>query len=296
MSRLWTKEKEIEFFKESMKFATKEKLFYVTNDNRYLAYWPHNYLGKKSTLQSRNSLIGNFTEKFSVDLLCNFAAKHDWFTVQGAICEELGLTKQSPADVAICKSKDLIQKSQNILIIFEVKMSIVWNWELKQFGDKEELVCLGDYKSHQGNPGLLRSDSMLKAIGKSINIRVSNIEAAHIPIIVLGNTPITESYYKKVDYLTKAGIIQGFWSVNHSPLDKNDSNLKKTRELGFIRMDSYSELEKNLEQLISEQREFFSSMKSKKELGKIIEIANREVDTEKKAEKFLLLIKKKYES
>jgi len=46
---------------------------------------------------------------------------------------------------------------------------------------------------------LLRSDSMLKGIGKSINIRVSSFKAATIPIIVMGNTPITNSYYPKVD-------------------------------------------------------------------------------------------------
>jgi hypothetical protein len=56
-------------------------------------------------------------------------------------------------------------------------------------------------------------------------------------------------------------------------------------------MDSYNELLRNLDDLLSEDREFFSSMKSKKELGKIIEIANREPDFEKKAEKFLSLLK-----
>ena len=56
-------------------------------------------------------------------------------------------------------------------------------------------------------------------------------------------------------------------------------------------MDSYDELCQNLENLLSEKREFFSSMKSKRELGKIIEIANREPDFEKKAEKFLSLIR-----
>ena len=47
-------------------------------------------------------------------------------------------------------------------------MSIVWNWEYK-VGDSEIIIlkCIGNYKTHQGNPGLLRSDSMLKAIGKS---------------------------------------------------------------------------------------------------------------------------------
>lgn len=166
MKELWTKEKEIKFFIESRKFATPEQLFYVSDDKRYFAYWPKTYKGIKTTLQSRNSLIGRFTEKYSVDLLQEFANKHNWFSVQGVVCEEIGLTKQSCADVAICKTKDIIQKPENILIIFEVKMSVVWNWELKQNEDKEKLVCLGDYKSHQGNPGLLRSDSMLKAIVK----------------------------------------------------------------------------------------------------------------------------------
>jgi len=291
MKQLWTKEKEIEFFTESRKFATPEQLFYVSSDKKYFAYWPKTYKDEKTTLQSRNSLIGSFTEKYSVDLLQDFASKHKWYSVQGIVCEEIGLTRQSSADVAICKTNDIVQKPENILILFEVKMSIVWNWELKQTNKKEELICLGDYKSHQGNPGLLRSDSMLKAIGKSINIRVSDYAASRIPIIILGNTPITESYNKKVDFLKNAGIIQGFWSVNSVPLDDNGENIKRTTKDGFIRMDSYLELENTLEKLITETIEFFSSMKSKKELGKIIEIASRESDIEKKAEKFLSLIR-----
>ncbi|OGU31094.1 MAG: hypothetical protein A2057_12455 [Ignavibacteria bacterium GWA2_35_9] len=292
MKQLWSKEKEIEFFIESRKFATPEQLFYVSDDKRYFAYWPKSYKGEKATLQSRNSLIGSFTEKYSVDLLQDFASKHNWFSVQGVVCEEIGLTQQSSADVAICKSKDIVQKAENILIIFEVKMSIVWNWELKLNKRKEEVICLGDFKSHQGNPGLLRSDSMLKAIGKSINIRVSDFAASPIPIIVLGNTPIMASYFKKVDFLKNAGIIHGFWSINPEPLDNNGENIKRTDNNGFIRMDSYSELEESLDKLISEPKEFFSSMKSKKELGRIIEIANKESDIEKKAEKFLELVRK----
>ena len=291
MKQLWTKEKEIEFFTESRKFATPEQLFYVSDDKRYFAYWPKSYKGIKTTLQSRNSLIGKFTEKYSVDLLQDFSSKHNWFSVQGVVCDEIGLTQQSSADVAICKTKDIIQKSENILMIFEVKMSVVWNWELRQNDNKEELICLGDYKSHQGNPGLLRSDSMLKAIGKSINIRVSDFAASRIPIVILGNTPITFSYYNKVDFLKNAGIIQGFWSVNSLPLDNNGENIKRTNKDGFIRIDSYSELEDSLEKLITEPKEFFSSMKSKKELGKIIDIASKESDIEKKAEKFLELIR-----
>lgn len=288
MSDLWTKEKEIEFFNDARKFASPGQLFYFGDDSRYYAYWPKSYKGKKSTLQSRNALIGNFTEKYSVDLLQEFARANGLYAVQGAICNEIGLSPQSPADVVLCKTRQREQKAKDIAAIFEVKMSIVWNWELKN----NKLICLGDFKTHKGNPGLLRSDSMLKAIGKSINIRVSSHSASKIPIIIIGNTPITQSYISKVDHLYHAGIIQGFWSVNPNPLDNNDDNLKQTSDNGFIRMDSYGELMENLEYLLSEKREFFSSMKSKKELGKIIEIANREPEFESRAEKFLSLIRK----
>ena len=287
MPVLWTKEKEIEFFNEARKFATPEQLFYLGDDSRYYAYWPKSYKGKKSTLQSRNALIGNFTEKYSVDLLQEFARSKGLYAVQGAVCNEIGLTAQSPADVVLCKSRKREQAVKNITAIFEVKMSIVWNWELRN----DQLICLGDFKTHKGNPGLLRSDSMLKAIGKSINIRVSGYSASQIPIIILGNTPITESYIRKVDHLRHAGIIQGFWSVNPNPLDNKGDNLKQTPYNGFIRMDLYNELKQKLDDLLSERREFFSGMKTKNELGKIIEIANREPDFERKAQKFLSLIR-----
>lgn len=285
MVDLWTKNTEIEFFKQAVKSAAKEQLFYKTSGGKYLAYWPKGYKGKKTTLQSRNTLIGNFTEKWTEALLQEFAKKHSLFAVQGVVCEEIGLTKQSPTDVAICKTKDIIQKPENIIMLFEVKMSIVWNWELKG----NEIKVIGDFTTHQGNPGLLRSDSMLKAIGKSINIRVSSFNSAKIPIIILGNTPITKSYYEKVDHLKRNGIIQGFWSVNPQPREVETT--KKTGSDGFIRMDSYEELMENLEDLFSEKREFFSGMKTKDQLGKIIEISNKEALYKKKAEKFLELIR-----
>lgn len=129
MPELWTKEKEIEFFQQALaNFAEPEQVFYVLGD-RYYAYWPKSYRGKKTTLQSRNTLIGNFTEKYSVDLLQDFARRHDLYVVQGVICKEVGLGHRSPADVAICKVKRREQIPHDIVAIFEVKMSIVWNWE-----------------------------------------------------------------------------------------------------------------------------------------------------------------------
>ncbi len=236
-------------------------------------------------------MIGNYTEKWSADLLSEFAQNKGYYVVQGAICSEIGLPKISGADVAICRNKNINQRAEDILLIIEVKMSVVWNWELKSKADEEELICLGDYRTHQGNPGLLRSDTMLKAIGKSLNVRVASIKASKIPIIVLGNTPITNNYYEKVDHLRRGGIIQGFWSVNPKPLDSNGGNVKVTEGLGFYRFDTYGELLGKLDGLFGEGREFFSSMRTKDELGKFIEIANRETTYEKKAEKFLDLIR-----
>lgn len=210
MKKLWNKEQEIKFFTEARKFAGFEQLFYLSDRGRYYAYWPKSYKGSKTTLQARNALIGNFTEKWSADLLSDFAKEKGYNVVQGAVCEEIGLPKNSKADLVICRTKDVIQRPEDILLIFEVKKSVVWNWELKIAKTREDLICLGDYRTHQGNPGLLRSDSMLKAIGKSINIRVSSFKASKIPIIILGNTPITKAYYQKVDHLKKSGIIQDF--------------------------------------------------------------------------------------
>ena len=292
MKKLWSKEQEIKFFTNAREFAVPEQLFYLSDDKRYYAYWPKSYRGFKSTLQSRNALIGNYTERWSADLLSEFAQSEGYYVVQGVICSELGLPKNSPADVAICKTKDIYQRAEDILLIVEVKMSIVWNWELKLRDDGEELVCLGDYKTHKGNPGLLRSDTMLKAIGKSLNVRVSSLKASKIPIIILGNTPITSNYYEKVDHLGRSGIIQGFWSVNPKPLDSSGESVKATEGMGFYCFGDYRELPGKLAELFDEEREFFSSMRTKDELGKFIEIANRETTYEKKAEQFLALIRR----
>jgi len=271
MEKLWNKEVEQKFFNEAQKFATPEQLFYVTGSGTYVAYWPKGYDGTKSTLQSRNALIGNFTEKWTTDLIQGIVKDKGLFAVQGAICNEIALSNRSRADVVISRRNNLNQNPEDILAIIEVKMSVVWNWEFQ--GSK--LICIGDYKTHQGNPGLLRSDSMLKAIGKSINIRVSSFKASKIPIIIMGNTPITNSYYSKVDHLKSAGIIQGFWSVNPKPLDNDGENIKKTYKQGFYRFDSFIELKNAFADILSAERHYFSSMKSKKELGQIIEIANK---------------------
>lgn len=293
MSTLWNQNQEKDFFIKSLEFATLEQLFYITKNKKYLAYWPKNYNGAKTTLQSRNSLIGSYSEKWATDLFNEVAEIVGGYSVQGVISEGIGLTNQSPADVAICKTKEVIQKPENILMIIEVKISVVWNWEF--IPTTKNLVCIGDYKTHQGNPGLLRSDTMLKAIGKSINIRVSSFAASKIPIVIIGNTPISKSYYEKVDHLKRNGIIQSFWSINPKPLDNNGENIKSTSYKGFYRFDDYEDLKQNTLDLLKEKREFFSSMQTRRKLGEIIEIANKESTYEAKAQKFLTLLQQSKE-
>ena len=283
---LWNQAVEQEFFRKATNnFASPQQLFYVTNNNRYVAYWPKKYQGQKSTLQSRNALIGKFTETWTRELLENCIKNENLFAVQGVICEELGLSARSPADVVIARKDSRTLAPEDILMIFEVKMSVVWNWELQN----NQLICLGDYRTHQGQPGLLRSDSMLKAIGKAINIRLSSPKASTIPIIVFGNTPITDSYLSKVDHLKTSGIVQGFFLTNPTPLDGEDT-IETTAKKGFIRFDSYESLRHSLVELLSMKLNFFSSMKSKEELGRFIEIADKEPTYEGKAETFLKLL------
>ena len=208
------------------------------------------------------------------------------YAINGVVCEEIALTKSSSADLAFCTKNSIMQKAEDIKLIFEIKMSIVSNYKFEQ---PDTVKLIGDYKSHKGNPSLLRSDSMLKAIGKSINIRVYGSNANTIPIIILGNSPITSTYSKKVDFLKSAGVIQGFYSLNPNPT-KSDF-ISESSEKGFVTITDEHNLKNLCKKILSEERHYFSSMVSKKQLGKIITIASKEIDDVRKGEKFLKLLR-----
>ena len=279
----WNKNIEKIFFTEAMKsFASPEQLFYKLTDG-YFAYVPKGKSGEGQTLQSRNSLIGQYTEKWSKDFFKLIAKELGLYAVNCVVCPELGLTTKSNADLAFCTTNDSQQKAENIKLLFEIKMSIVNNYKFEN--DKVNFV--GDYKSHKGNPSILRSDSMLKAIGKSINIRVSGAESTKIPIVILGNSPITKSYIKKVDFLKDAGIIQSFISIYPNPTEECIENTKKK---GFQTFDNYDLLTDYCNKIVNSEMNFFSSMLSKKKLGQIISISARGKDDISKAEKFLSMI------
>lgn len=284
--KLWDKEVEIHFFTETLKnFASPEQLFYNLQ-NGYFAYVPKGSDAEGQTLQSRNALIGQFTEKWCKTLFEPIAKELGLFAVNSVVCNELGLSRQSSADLAFCTTNHTFQKPENIKLLFEIKMSIVSNYK---YTPPNKVEYIGDYKQHKGNPALLRSDSMLKAIGKSINIRVSGIASTKIPIVVLGNSPITESYIKKVDFLKTSGVIQGFWSLNPNPTDSEF--IKHTPKLGFQTILNSDQIFNNCKKLVTNDMNYFSSMISKLKLGEIIRIASQEPTDLAKAEKFLTLIR-----
>ena len=166
-------------------------------------------------------------------------------------------------------------------------MSILSNYELDI--NRRAVKWIGDYTTHKGNPSLLRSDSMLKAIGKLINIRVANSCARNIPLVVLGNSPITKHYEKKVDSLKRLGVIQGFLSLNPSLLGTEEV-VKNTSQKGFQTIKTVEELEKFLKNLTHSHRIYFSAMILKSQLGQIISESNKEESIKGRAEKFLKLI------
>jgi hypothetical protein len=284
---LWDINTEKRFFKDALKhFATPEKLFYSIKSGKF-AYIPKDSDAEGQTLQSRNALIGNFTETWTKKLFEPIAEKFNLYAINNVECPEIGLPKNSRADMAFCTVDSTAQSAQNIKLIFEIKMSIVSNYK---FVAPNSIEFIGDYKTHQGNPSLLRSDSMLKAIGKSINIRVSGTDSTEIPIIVLGNSPISINYRHKVDFLKTAGVVQGFWSLNPNPT-KSDY-IKSSEKMGFQTIEKTNEIEVLINDILNTKLNYFSSMVSHKKLGEYIRIANQEPTDEAKAEKFLSLIRK----
>lgn len=284
--KLWNNDIEIQFFKEALKnFASPEQLFYKLQSG-YFAYIPTGVGAEGKTLQSRNALIGRFTEKWCKNLFYQIARRYNLYAVNSVVCEEIGLIRSSNADLAFCTTEEIQQKPENIKIIFEIKMSITSNYQYKH---PDNVTFVGDYKQHIGVPSFTRSDSMLKAIGKAINIRVSGINSAKIPIVILGNTPMSDNYLKKVDFLKTSGVIQGFWSLNPTPTTSAFTTVSP--KLGFQTITSTDTLYTLCQDLLLNDLNFFSSMISKTKLGEIIRLANEETADEAKAEKFLNLIR-----
>ncbi len=281
---MWNPEKEREFIKntDAVVWATiscmdcdfrYEALFKKTKPRRCLECG-----GKLSstTPQGRNSPVSIFTEKFASEIFegaLKKAGYDDLEVKRNVVCDELDLTSRSAADMAVVKKgvKGRVYEASQIEIVFEVKMSLIWNWEPKKDGD---IQIEADYDNHKGRGSIYRTDSILKAIGKGAIFR-SHFQSNDIPYIVVGNSPPPKSYLDKIDGSVRAGIVQRFLSLTPEPLviDKSDPkerNPKESKGEGFLRIDSKDELKDFIDDLLDDERIFIGSMLKKTKLGKII--------------------------
>ena len=232
--------------------------------NDFYAYVQKSYNGNKSdVVQGRNTLIGSFTEKFCQALFESIARKYGLYAISGVICPELGLDRNSSADLAFCTQCQTVQKAENIKLLFEIKMSIVNNYQCLV---DNEILFIGNYNTHRGIPSILRSYSVLKAIGKSLNIRASSEAANRIPIIVSGNTPITNHYVDKVEKLRKFGVIQHFINIGYS----NHFSFIDDINQSYLAINDIELLDNIICKLLSSDMYYFSAMLPKQKLGEII--------------------------
>lgn len=84
--------------------------------------------------------------------------------------------------------------------------------------------------------------------------------------------------------------------MNPCPLDdiSDKDNLKETKRKGFLRLDSLSELKDCIGSLLGDELNFFSSMKTKKEIGSYIMVACKEPTNENRAVRFFEFIWNEY--
>jgi len=229
-----------------------------------------------TTPQGRNSPVSVYTEKYASEVFeeaLRKAGYDDLEVKRDVVCKSLDLTSRSAADMAVVEKgiTGRVYEPSQIRIVFEVKMSLIWNWELTEEG---ELKMEADYDKHKGRGSIYRTDSILKAIGKGAIFR-SHFESNDIPYVVVGNSPPPTSYLDKVDGSVRAGIVQRFLSLTPEPLiiDETDSekrNPKESDEKGFLRVDTVDELSDFVDDLLEDERIFIGSMLKKSKLGKII--------------------------
>lgn len=282
---MWTTDDEVRFFNDAIRLNSIENLM-VAVRNRYYAFQPKEFNETVVTPQARNGVIGNATEKWCKDFFFDIARQNNLYAVNGVICRSIGLTPQTPADLAFCTTNNKEQSAENIKLIFEIKMGIVNNY---LYTEQEEFSFCGDYTTHKGNPSLLRSDSMLKAIGKSVNLRVDSLAGKKIPIIILGNSPITRGYKDKVDCLCQSGVIQKFVSLYPNPTIRE--HIKQSPKNGFETFENERKVAEYIAHILGSEMNYFSAMMHNNQLGKLIDIASREDNDELKGQKFIELLK-----
>ncbi len=244
-----------------------------------------------SEFNQRNALVADNTERFAVTLF-DYVINHSphlmgkFFVKRNVECRQLELSGRTKADIAILNQDiDTPVLPEMIECIFEVKMSLIWNWS-----ETNRERPLADYDRHAGRPSIYRTDSILKAIGKAAVTR-SCLGSERIPFIVVGNTPPPVTYRDKVDGTVKAGLIQRWISLTPSPLvvepSKSPQNRNPKSTLGFERIDSLVELEKLFIKILTVNWRYVGAMVEVKKIGEIIRALDLSQTCEKIGETFL---------
>ncbi len=280
---MWRKETEEQFFRWAIaeRRCNLKTLFYKVG-NRHLFYLPTGIKGRGEVKQGRNPLVGEFTEKWAERFLSPMVNELGFHLVRSANIPAWRLVGQRAADLAICRAPGKEQTPDSVIALLEVKMSIVWNWEWQP--ERGTVTCIGDFLTHQGRPSALRSDTVLKALGKAIEVRGMGFSGA---FIILCNTPVANDYFQQIDGCKQTGIVQGFFSVNPQPTEDEQHNPKRSPKGGFYRWDEPAEVKESLREMLSEQRHFFSGFLPLSVLGQLIENACREATLSQKARRFL---------
>jgi len=227
-----------------------------------------------SAFNQRNAVVADVTERFALDLFSQAVSispelSGKFFVKRNVVCSQLELRGATAADMAILN--DDIKgpvPAKNIECIFEIKMSVIWNWAE---GDKSH--PLADYDAHAGRPSIYRTDSILKAIGKAAITR-SCQGSERIPFIVVANTPPPPNYRDKVNGTVKAGLIQKWISLTPSPLIVEPARLPARRNpkrtTGFLRIDTVSELQQLLTTTLTTDWQYIGAMVEAKKIGALI--------------------------
>jgi len=105
-----------------------------------------------SEFNQRNAIVADNTEKFALQLFQSVVNNSDilkgkFFIKRNVECPQLELRGRTKADLAILDDNlDGPIHPEKIKCIFEVKMSIVWNWELIKENNtllsKIDKICL----------------------------------------------------------------------------------------------------------------------------------------------------------
>ncbi len=247
-----------------------------------------------SEFNQRNAIVADATERFALQLFQSVVdnsttLKSKFFVKRNVECPQLELRGRTKADLAILdKNIEGPVIPERIKCIFEVKMSIIWNWS-----ERDRRQPLADYDSHAGRPSIYRTDSILKAIGKAAITRACK-GSEKIPFVVVGNTPPPIEYRDKVDGTVRSGLIQRWISLTSKPLivkaelPPNKRNPKET--FRFLRIDSTNELEEMFVTILTKDWRYIGAMVEPKEIGGIIKGLDLNKTDEEIGEAFLKLM------